>query len=129
MKNVPGNIIDRNKNVIMNDHVQFVLQLTLHNMPDYRNYFLINVSYSRHKNAEFSSLENASVEFLMMTFFGITCKWNVKSKLTFQTFIIKQKKNLEKHFFYKRIAVRTLNLTNANLGQSKEEASFDPKSK
>ena len=40
-----------------------------------------------------------------------------------------KKKNLEKQFFYKRIAVRTLNLTNANLGQSKKEASFDPKSK
>ena len=40
-----------------------------------------------------------------------------------------KKKILDKHFFYKRTAVRTLNLTNANLGQSKEEASFDPKSK
>ena len=41
----------------------------------------------------------------------------------------KKKKLEEKQFLYKRTAVRTLNLTNANLGQSKEEASFDPKSK
>ena len=90
--------IYRNKNVIMNDHVSRYINRHYTMYCQIDKNIIDKCLVTRMQN--FHLWKMPVLNFWWWLFLAIcTCKWNVKSKLTFQI-IIKQKKILEKHFFF-----------------------------